>query len=166
MSNGALTGMMKHNYKKTLLTRQWLNRNVLSCFFKETVDSIEWNRSGSKFEALGPEISDRQDELNDVQAYQDRVVWNLVLQTGLREIQPEIYGHPHNICSTFGLVWFDSFYVHPCQHGDSYVDGQSQIKVHTDERTQVHSARSFLMFTHPCINRGRRCLTWVNVPLS
>jgi len=40
-----------------------------------------------------------------------------------------------------------------------YIDGRSQIKVHTDERTQVHNARSSLTVTHPSTNRGRRCLT-------
>jgi len=30
-----------------------------------------------------------------------------------------------------------------------YIDGRSQIKVHTDERTQVHNARSSLTVTHP-----------------
>jgi len=32
------------------------------------------------------------------------------------------------------------FILRPCQHDDSYIDVQSQIKVHTDERTQVDSA--------------------------
>jgi len=44
----------------------------------------------------------------------------------------------------FGLVWF---ILHPCQHNDGYIDGRSQIKVHTDERTQVLSARSSLTVT-------------------
>jgi hypothetical protein len=44
-------------------------------------------------------------------------------------------------------------------------DGRSQFKVHTDERTQVHSARHSLAVTHPSINRGRRALTSVNEPL-
>jgi len=30
--------------------------------------------------------------------------------------------------------------LRPCQHDNGYMDGRSQIKVHTDERTQVHSA--------------------------
>jgi len=34
------------------------------------------------------------------------------------------------------LVWF---ILRPCQHDDGYIDGRSQIKVHTNERTQVHS---------------------------
>jgi len=38
----------------------------------------------------------------------------------------------------FDLVWF---ILRPCQHDDGYIDGRSQIKVHTDERTQVHSAQ-------------------------
>jgi hypothetical protein len=45
-------------------------------------------------------------------------------------------------------------------------DGQSQFKVHTDERTQVRSARLSLAVTHPSINRGRRALTSVNEPLN
>jgi len=63
----------------------------------------------------------------------------------------------------FQFVWF---ILRPCQHDDGYIYGQSQIKVHTDERTQVHSTWSSLMVTHPCTNRGWRCLTSVNVPLS
>jgi len=47
-----------------------------------------------------------------------------------------------------------------------YMDGRSRIKVDTDERTQVHSARSFLAVIHPRTNRGRRCLASGNVPLS
>jgi len=31
----------------------------------------------------------------------------------------------------FGLVWF---ILRPCQHDNGYIDGRSQIKVHTDER--------------------------------
>jgi len=42
-------------------------------------------------------------------------------------------------------------------------DGRSQIKVHTDERTQVYSAQ---VVTHPSTYRGRRALTSVNVPQS
>ena len=41
------------------------------------------------------------------------------------------------------------------------MDGRSQIKVHTNERTQVHSAQSFLVVTHPGTNRARRLLTSV-----
>jgi len=41
------------------------------------------------------------------------------------------------------------------------MDGRSRIKVHTHERTQVHSARSFLAVTHPSTNRARRYLTSV-----
>jgi len=37
--------------------------------------------------------------------------------------------------------------LRPCQHDDGYMDGRSQIKVHTDERTQVHSAQSSLAVT-------------------
>jgi hypothetical protein len=46
----------------------------------------------------------------------------------------------------FGLGLFD---LRPC-----YLDGRSQIKVHTDERTQVHSAQSSLAVTHPGTNRA------------
>jgi len=44
--------------------------------------------------------------------------------------------------------------LRPCQHDDGYIDGQSQIKVHTDEQTQVDSARSSLTVMHPSTNRG------------
>jgi len=40
-----------------------------------------------------------------------------------------------------------------------YMDGLSQIKVHTNDRTQVHSAQSSLETTHPSINRARRNLS-------
>jgi len=46
----------------------------------------------------------------------------------------------------------------PCQHDNGYMDGRSQIKVHTDERTQVYSAQSSLAVTHPSTNRTRRYL--------
>jgi len=59
-------------------------------------------------------------------------------------------------CSRLVLVWF---ILRPCQHDNGYVDGRSQIKVHTDERTQVHSARSSMTVTHPSTNRGRLWLT-------
>jgi len=55
------------------------------------------------------------------------------------------------------LVWF---MLRPCQHLDGYIDGRPQITVHTNERTQVHSARSSLTVTHPSTNRGRHCLTF------
>jgi len=41
----------------------------------------------------------------------------------------------------------------------AFMDGRSQIKVHTDERAEVHGARSFLVVTHPSTNRGRHALT-------
>jgi len=56
------------------------------------------------------------------------------------------------------LVWF---ILRPCQHDNGYIDGRSQIKVHTDERTQVHSAQPSLAVTHPGTNRTRRYLTSV-----
>jgi hypothetical protein len=40
--------------------------------------------------------------------------------------------------------------------------GRSQFKVHTDERTQVHSAQPSLAVTHPSTNRDRRNLTLMN----
>jgi len=56
------------------------------------------------------------------------------------------------------LVWF---ILRPCQHDNGYIDGRSQIKVHTDKRTQVHSAQPSLAVTHPGTNRARRYLTSV-----
>jgi len=44
------------------------------------------------------------------------------------------------------LVWF---ILRPRQHDICYIDGLSQIQVHSDERTQVHSAWSSLVVTHP-----------------
>jgi len=44
-------------------------------------------------------------------------------------------------------------------HDNGYMNGQSQIKVHTGERTQVHNAQSFHVVTHPSTNRARRYLT-------
>jgi hypothetical protein len=41
-------------------------------------------------------------------------------------------------------------------------DGRSQFQVHTDERTQVHSAQPSLAVTHPSTNRDRRALTSMN----
>jgi len=45
-------------------------------------------------------------------------------------------------------------------HDDGYIDGQSEIKVHNDERTQV-STRSSLAVTHPSTNWAWRYLTSV-----
>jgi hypothetical protein len=53
-----------------------------------------------------------------------------------------------------------------CQHVNGYLDGRSQIKVHTDERTQIHSAQSSLMVTYPGTNRARRYSTSVTKSLS
>jgi len=58
----------------------------------------------------------------------------------------------------------DSLYV-SCQHDDGYIDGRSRIEIHTDKRTQVHSAQSSLTVTHPSTNRGRRCLTSAELAL-
>jgi len=61
----------------------------------------------------------------------------------------------------FGLI-----HLFPCQHDDGYIEGRSQIKANTNEWTQVHSAWSSLMVTHPSTNRSRRSLTSINEPLS
>jgi len=47
------------------------------------------------------------------------------------------------------------FILCPCQHDISYIDGRSQIQVHTDKRTQVHSAQSSVVVTHLSTNWGR-----------
>jgi len=39
------------------------------------------------------------------------------------------------------------FIMRPCQHDDDFIGGRSQIKVCTNERTQVHSAQSPLVVT-------------------
>jgi len=59
------------------------------------------------------------------------------------------------------LVWF---ILRQCQHDNGYTDGRSEIYVHTDERTEVHSDQSSLV--DPSTNQGRHTLTSVNVPLS
>jgi len=41
------------------------------------------------------------------------------------------------------------------------MDGRSQIKVHTDERTHIHSIQSSLVVTHPITNQASRYLTSV-----
>jgi len=67
------------------------------------------------------------------------------------------------------LCWviprFNCFDLRPRQHNKGYmdVDGRSQIKVHTDERTQVHSVQSSMAVTHPSTNRTRRYLTSVTI---
>jgi len=53
---------------------------------------------------------------------------------------------------------FKLFDLRLCQH---YMDGRSQIKVHTDERTQVHNAQSSLAVTHPSTNRAQPYTTSV-----
>jgi len=74
--------------------------------------------------------------------------------------------HHHHENAHFLHVDVFWFILRPRQHDDGYIGGRSQIKVHADERTQVHSAPSSLAARHPSTNRGRRCLTSVNVPLS
>jgi len=75
------------------------------------------------------------------------------------------YGNERNglFSAQFGLI---RIILRPCQHDDGYIDDRSKVNVHTDEPTQVHSAQSSLTVTHPRTNRGRRCLTSVNVPMS
>jgi len=53
--------------------------------------------------------------------------------------------------------------LHLGQHNYGYMesDGRSQIKLHTDRRTQVHSAQSSLVVTHPSTKQARRYLTSV-----
>jgi len=46
-------------------------------------------------------------------------------------------------------------------HVSTIMDGRSQIKVHANEQTQVHSAQSSLVVTHLSTNRARRYLTSV-----
>jgi len=53
--------------------------------------------------------------------------------------------------------------LRPCKHDNGYY-GRSVTGhrlVHTDERTQVHRAQSFLAVTHPSTNWARRYLTSV-----
>jgi len=66
------------------------------------------------------------------------------------------------------VVWFTLIHYTFCQHDNDYIDGRSQIQVHTDEWTQVHSAQFSLEVTHPSnsANQGRRAFTSMNVPLS
>jgi len=66
-----------------------------------------------------------------------------------------------NILETNSLVWF----ILRLWHVNGYIDGWSQIQVHTNERTQVHNAQSSLVVTYPSTNQGRRALTSVNMPL-
>jgi len=59
------------------------------------------------------------------------------------------------------IDWFTSV---SARHG--YMDGRSQIKVHTDERTQVYSAQSSLVVNHPSTNRAWRYSTSLTESLS
>jgi len=43
-----------------------------------------------------------------------------------------------NILTDFGLIYARR----ACQHDNGYIDGWTQIKVHTDELTRVYSAQS------------------------
>jgi len=44
------------------------------------------------------------------------------------------------------LVWF---ILRPCQHDNGYIDGRSQIKVHTDERTRFTALCIIIIYTRP-----------------
>jgi hypothetical protein len=68
------------------------------------------------------------------------------------------------ISSKYPLIVVYGFYVDAISK--MIYDGRSQFQVHTDERTQVHSARLSLTVTHPSINRGRRALTSMKESLS
>jgi len=61
--------------------------------------------------------------------------------------------------------WFDSFLVRVGVNDNGYIDGRSQIQVHTDEQTQVHSVQSSLVVTHLSTNRGRCALTFSELAL-
>jgi len=57
--------------------------------------------------------------------------------------------------------------LRPCQHNDGYIDGQSQIQVYTEERTQVHSAQSSLVVIQVLTEVDVRAFyLQKNVPLS
>jgi len=58
-------------------------------------------------------------------------------------------------------LWHELIDLRPCQNDNGYMDGRSQIKVHTDERTQVHSVQSSLAVTHSSTYQARRYLTSV-----
>jgi len=60
------------------------------------------------------------------------------------------------------LIWF---ILRPCQYDEGYIDGRSQIKVHTDERTQDRSARSWRSPIQ-VLTEVDVALTSLNVPLS
>jgi len=64
--------------------------------------------------------------------------------TGSRTVAPTCAG-----IESDGRFWFDLFILRPCRHDDDYVDGRSQIRVHTEERSQVYSATCSLVVTHP-----------------
>jgi len=53
------------------------------------------------------------------------------------------------------LIWF---IFSPRQHDNDWIDDRSQIQGHTDERTQVHGARSSLVVTHPSTNGMRESM--------
>jgi len=44
---------------------------------------------------------------------------------------------------------FPLIYLRPCQHDNAYMDGRSQIKVHTLTHTDTGSQRSIFLGGHP-----------------
>jgi len=46
------------------------------------------------------------------------------------------------------LICLVCFTLRQCELDNGYIDGRSQISLHTDERTHVHSARFSPVVTH------------------
>jgi len=83
-----------------------------------------------------------------------------IRQLAVRNARHDIKGpHVRLYAPTLRSDWLID--LRPCQRDDSYMDCRSPIKVHTDKWTQVHSAQSSLVVTHPRTNRARRYLTSV-----
>jgi len=108
-------------------------------------------------------VTSRQsDELRtQSHAKRRRLTQRLIISHEVYQYRMAILHSKHIMCRRFyksNLVWLLIHFTSV----DGYIYGRSQIKVHIDERIQVHSARSCLAVTHPSTNRGRRCLTSVN----
>jgi len=58
----------------------------------------------------------------------------------------DAYTTQHTYIGSVSLVWF---ILRLCQRDDGYIDGLSQIYVHIDEQTKVHSDQSSLVVTRP-----------------
>jgi len=80
-----------------------------------------------------------------IQAYTERQKTLPIIYAASKTLNTVLSGE-------FGLIY--TFYVRISTMTPIQV--RSQNKVHTDERTQVHSVRSSLVVTHPSTNRGRR----------